>query len=191
MRCRGAVSLIIGISYDKYSHDCKHIFDGNGLQGVLSCGQYTCGQIRQIDAAKRPPFLLMEGETMSKRYARTHARDPKGDVRHAPTELVADITPVGTVAVGNPPRPFVLDMSEALQGLLMRGDGWVRMTATTLGETLYLKYKFTNGPHRGYYVMTVGTIDAIRELAHMLVEKVLKVDKGLLRPAKDTPYDYE
>jgi hypothetical protein len=127
---------------------------------------------------------------VSKRYARTHPRDPKGDIRHTPTELVADITPVGTIAVGNPPKPFVLDVSEALQYLLMRGDGWVRMTATMLGENLYLKYKYTHGDYRGCYVMSVGTVDDIRELVHLLVEKVHKVDKGLLRPAKDTPYDY-
>ncbi len=79
--------------------------------------------------------------------------------------------------------------SRAFQGLLERTDGWLRCIPAGEGKLSYFKWKFSDGPHKGKYVMYVAHfynwVDGICGLA----EKVEEVDRGVRRPAQDTFYD--
>lgn len=128
---------------------------------------------------------------MSKSYARRAANaDPKGDRRSRTTSPVtAPVEPLAPKPFG--PVPHQLTGTQALYELLTRGDGWVRATATLDMKTAYLKYKYTSGQWRGYYVMAVVVPEELQQGLQLLVAKTNQVDLGQLRPAKDTPYEYQ
>jgi hypothetical protein len=126
---------------------------------------------------------------MSKSYARRTAKnDPKGDRRSRTISPEPAQEPPLT-ALPFAPVPERLTSSQALYELLTRGDGWVRATATLDMKTAYLKYKYTSGTWKGHYVMAVVVCEELQRGLQLLVAKVNQVDLGILRPAKDTPYD--
>lgn len=132
----------------------------------------------------------MGDQTMSKGYARRISKaDPKGDRRSRTIPL--DHPPISALAVER------LDSGEMdkdsvwiLGRLLQRGDGWVRMTGTLDGKTYYLKYKFSDGDHKGHYVMSVVPPELLPWGLVLLYTKVGEVDRGERTPALDKPYDY-
>jgi len=76
----------------------------------------------------------------------------------------------------------------ALSYLLLRDDGWLRAIPGEDGKMLYLKWKYTRGPHAGHYVMSRVNIGDWPWGMRLLFGKVVAVESGGLRPSKDTPY---
>ncbi len=128
---------------------------------------------------------------MSKQYARRLAKnDPKGDRRSR--SILPDLTPSPTVVEETPVRDLTqLDTGAALLALLARGDGWVRATADLDLKNLFLKYKYTSGRWKGYYVMVVTTADMLQWGMQLLLYKTHQADSGEVKPTKDTPYQYQ
>lgn len=79
--------------------------------------------------------------------------------------------------------------SFALDALLLRNDGWIRLIPAGEGKLSYYKYKYTTGPHKGKYVMYVAPYNSWAEGVLGLYEKVGEVDLGTRKPALDTFYD--
>lgn len=77
----------------------------------------------------------------------------------------------------------------ALDALLLRSDGWLRLIPAGEGKLSYYKYKYATGPHRGKYVMYVAPYNNWVEGVLGLFEKVAEVDQGNRKPAMDTFYD--
>lgn len=75
------------------------------------------------------------------------------------------------------------------RSLLQRTDGWLRCIPCGEGKVNYFKWKFTNGPHTGKYVMYVGEYDDWAGSISGLAQKLHDVDDGIRRPAYDTYYD--
>ncbi len=94
----------------------------------------------------------------------------------------------------NPDAPShspALDALRAQQAMLMRGDGWLRLTSDTDGKTIYLKYKWKSGNHRNKYVMVVATLDQLAWGLALLHTKCEKADTGEIRPTPDAAYNYD
>jgi hypothetical protein len=135
--------------------------------------------------------IAMGVQTMSKSYARRTAKnDPKGDRRSRTFYPEAEQFPLtsGTPAGTSPQH---LTGEQTIAELLTRGDGWVRCTGSLDLKTVYLKYKYNSGPWRGYYVMAVCTYDQLLWGMQLLVAKTNQVDLGIIKPSKDTPYDWD
>lgn len=99
------------------------------------------------------------------------------------------IAPQGLVSA---PSGGVADLHEAdmaMQYLMLRDDGWLRMVPHDYGKTSYWKWKFTQGPWSGHYVMWVADAADWTGAVVGLVTKIMLVDRGELRPALDRPYD--
>ncbi len=127
---------------------------------------------------------------MSKAYARrTSKTDPKGDRRsrtisHPPVPGPAESALIAQQHLQS------AEAVDALSYLLNRGDGWLRMTAPLDGKSVYLKYKYTSGKHRGCYVMAVATFDQLAWAACLLAHKTRQADTGEVLPSPDTFYDW-
>lgn len=78
-----------------------------------------------------------------------------------------------------------LDATTALDFLLTRTDGWLRITPQDDGETVYFKWKWTAGPHVNHYVMVVYPHFQCGNAFLRLALKVDSVDRGEQRPVKD------
>lgn len=126
-------------------------------------------------------------------------KDPKGDVR---TSIGGrGSTAVGAALNGGPlHRGHSLAEAEqdenrrrgcsALSHLLLRDDGWLRISPAGDGKTVYLKWKYSRGPWRNHYVMAVGHIWAWDIAIELLERKVAEVDQGSRVPTKDTWYPH-
>lgn len=68
---------------------------------------------------------------------------------------------------------------------LLRDDGWLRIVPQDDGATVYWKWKWTAGPHRNCYVMTVYPQTQSAESLRRLALKVDAVDCGKEPPVKD------
>jgi hypothetical protein len=73
--------------------------------------------------------------------------------------------------------------------MLMRDDGWLRIVPSADGKTVYLKWKFIRGDHRGRYVMAVKDLWQWDEALSILAVKLQEVDEGKRKPVKDTMWD--
>jgi hypothetical protein len=91
--------------------------------------------------------------------------------------------------IRNPDMASSARSAMAFQEIISRGDGWLRVTSDENGKTVFMKYKFTSGPHEGHYVMFVGVPGAgLSDLLEGLLWKVRDADRGTLRPTMDTIY---
>lgn len=79
-------------------------------------------------------------------------------------------------------------VSESFALLMLRVDGWLRVVPHDLGKVVYFKWKFTTGRWRGFYVMYRCDDYDYQAALDGLVYKLLEVEKGHHRPARDTPY---
>lgn len=68
---------------------------------------------------------------------------------------------------------------------LLRDDGWLRIVPQDDGASVYWKWKWTAGPHRNCYVMTVYPHSQCAESLRRLAAKVDAVDSGKEPPVKD------
>lgn len=75
--------------------------------------------------------------------------------------------------------------ARALLGILIRDDGWLRVTPKEDGETVYWKWKWTAGPHVNHYVMVVYHSSESSEAITRLALKIDAVDRGEQTPVKD------
>ncbi len=126
-------------------------------------------------------------------------RDPKGDVRTVSSERSGTATASAdgagnseylSAAVAKAAGPP--DRSEgiaALQELLLRNDGWLRASPDGNGKVCYIKWKFTAGPHAGYYVMVVSAPWEWDSSLEVLLRKIREVYFGTRRPTKDSYFD--
>lgn len=83
----------------------------------------------------------------------------------------------------------LMEAAQAMQYLMLRDDGWLRMVPHDHGKVSFWKWKFTAGPHAGHYVMWVADCDDWTGAVVGLVTKIMLVDRGELRPALDRPYE--
>lgn len=81
------------------------------------------------------------------------------------------------------------DVDRAVAALLLpfliRDDGWLRIVPQEDGATVYWKWKWTAGPYRNCYVMTVYPQAQSAESLRRLALKVDAVDSGIEPPVKD------
>lgn len=77
---------------------------------------------------------------------------------------------------------------EALVYLVSRDDGWLRLIPSRDGTMAYAKWKFTAGRHRDSYVMVAVQSWNSIALPWLLVEQLIKVDTGQLKPTLDKYY---
>jgi hypothetical protein len=128
---------------------------------------------------------------MSKQYARRDPKaDPKGDRRSR--TISPPVPPVQTYEYHLTERgEAALNAMVDLADLLMRGDGWVRMTSSLDMKTVYLKYKYNHGQWKGCYVMVVATLDQLAWAVSLLHYKLQQVERAELRPSQDTFYDWK
>jgi hypothetical protein len=80
---------------------------------------------------------------------------------------------------------FSSDVAAALDFLLCRDDGWLRVTPQEDGERVYWKWKWTGGPHINHYVMVVYPKAESSNAMLRLALKVHAVDCGEKSPVKD------
>lgn len=78
-----------------------------------------------------------------------------------------------------------IEQANALLSLLVRDDGWLRVTPKEDGETVYWKWKWTGGPYVNHYVMVVYHCTQSGEAITTLARKVHAVDRGEQAPVKD------
>lgn len=91
------------------------------------------------------------------------------------------------------PSPHNAGASTAAAGkpladLVTREDGWLRITPIRDSGTVFIKWKFTRGDWAGHYVMSVVQYWQMGYGLALLLDKLLAVEYGSLRPTKDTPY---
>jgi hypothetical protein len=150
---------------------------------ILSCGQYR--EVMQ-SAPKRS-----EGALCAKKGVPLVGRDPKPTPlsklieRTAATARPADVPPPRLQlesAFQEAGRDHVAD---ALDSLLSRDDGWLRITPQNDGETVYWKWKWTAGKHINHYVMVVYPKSQSGDALLRLALKVHAVDRGEKIPVKD------
>ena len=75
-----------------------------------------------------------------------------------------------------------------LLSLVTREDGWLRIVPARDSESVYIKWKFTHGPHARCYVMAVVQYWQMGYGLALMVDKLDAVDAGKLKPTLDTPY---
>lgn len=56
-------------------------------------------------------------------------------------------------------------------------------------ESVYIKWKFSHGPHAGFYVMAVVQYWQMGYGLSLLVDKLDAVDEGSLKPTRDVAYN--
>lgn len=76
----------------------------------------------------------------------------------------------------------------ALQALLVRDDGWLRIVPHEHGTIVYAKWKFTSRRWPNHYVMYRCTDEDFTAMLWGLLRKVEAVDAGLVKPLYDHPY---
>lgn len=76
-------------------------------------------------------------------------------------------------------------LARALMPFLLRDDGWLRIVPKDDGGAVYFKWKWTGGPHRNCYVMTVYPYHQAADALLRLAMKVDAVDSGVEAPVKD------
>lgn len=77
---------------------------------------------------------------------------------------------------------------DALRTLMGSGEGYIRITADLDGKVFW-RWKWTDGPNAGYYVMYVADKYApFHDGANGLAEKAGQVWSGRKKPTKDKPY---
>ena len=178
--CKAYVNLTINLSFDSVS-------------GVvaLSCGPQTCGFRSPL--RMRNPLLLKgtvedvtrdEREDRGRRY-RTGPSGTKG--AHAAGGGDGERLRMATAGTAEDERAAVCS---ALSHLFLRDDGWLRACPSTDGKRLYLRWKFTRGKWRGFYVMTCVAHWQWGPGCILLLDKCEQVDLGVRVPTKDTPYEY-
>lgn len=78
-----------------------------------------------------------------------------------------------------------------LEQLSQRDDGWLRWTRKRDTDTVFAKWKFTEGRHRLHYVMAVGQWWQVDYVFAILLAKLAKVDAGDTSDlARDTVYNH-
>ena len=82
-------------------------------------------------------------------------------------------------------QPWGEDVAMALDFLLSRDDGWLRVSPQEDGERVYWKWKWTAGPHINHYVMVVYPKAESSNAVLGLAVKVNAVDHGEKAPVKD------
>ena len=118
-------------------------------------------------------------------------RDPKATRQDRAAELAASagrgpVTP--PVARDWPQQGAEVgrgSVEAALEPFLLRDDGWLRIVPQNDGATVYFKWKWTAGPHRDHYVMTVYPQHQATEGLARLAAKVDAVDSGKQPPVRD------
>lgn len=126
-------------------------------------------------------------------------KDPKGNVRtgkNARARVAADAAD-GARHRDNLPNPLETEPAPgvgsaaiaALSDLLMRDDGWLRISPDGEGKVVYWKWKFTRGPHAGCYVMCVFAPWEVWQAIAEVGSKIERSYLGLHRPTKDSYYD--
>ena len=83
------------------------------------------------------------------------------------------------------PEAVTPSLLEALEGLLTRDDGWLRISPQNDGRSVYFKWKFTAGKYRDTYVMTVYPYHQCTEGLARLASKIDAVYRGEQTPVKD------
>jgi hypothetical protein len=76
-------------------------------------------------------------------------------------------------------------LANAMAYLVDRDDGWLRLIPSRDGSKAYAKWKFTAGRYSGSYVMVLVQPWNSMALPLLLVDALLKVDAGMLRPTLD------
>lgn len=76
-----------------------------------------------------------------------------------------------------------------LTALGERQDGYLRIIPDGAAKSLYIKWKFTKGQWRGYYLMSVVEVWDVEHGLLLLRQKIDSVDVGVKNPVKDTAYD--
>jgi hypothetical protein len=94
------------------------------------------------------------------------------------------------VAMGIPnPAPSPPTAHPALSGLyamVSRGDGHVRINSNDHGKTTWYKYRYSNGPHEGRYVLYCAKNFALpAEGLIGLQDKTVAVDERRLKTSPD------
>lgn len=94
----------------------------------------------------------------------------------------------------NGPSPHDIRRNDAnllhnLASLCDRDDGWLRIVRPRDSDTLYLKWKYTQGKHAGYYVMACVQYWQVSYGLELLVDKLDAVAAGAHRPTKDSPHN--
>jgi len=77
------------------------------------------------------------------------------------------------------------EVAAALDFLLSRDDGWLRITPQEDGERVYWKWKWVAGPYVNHYVMVVYPKSQCGDAILRLALKVTAVDSGEKAPVKD------
>lgn len=78
---------------------------------------------------------------------------------------------------------------ETLVQLMLRDDGYLRCIPDGAKKVIYLKWKFTMGPHRGSYVMVVVSPYEIEEGHILLLRKLNGVYDGTFHATVDRAYN--
>lgn len=86
---------------------------------------------------------------------------------------------------GTPPQAVALEVARALLPFLTRDDGWLRISPTNDGQTVYFKWKWTGGPYANHYVMAVYPAHEAHQALRLLAGKMDAVDSGEKRPVRD------
>ena len=76
----------------------------------------------------------------------------------------------------------------ALSNLLLRGDGWVRITPTENASQVWLVYKITRGKWAQHYTAVSVAFHDWYYGVEKLAERMDDIDLGLRRPAVDRPF---
>jgi hypothetical protein len=83
------------------------------------------------------------------------------------------------------------DLVRALRVLATRDDGWLRLIPDVDRQRVWLKWKFTRGPHERHYIMVSTEDMRVHHGLQVLVQKLYDVDLGQLKPTLDRLYEEE
>jgi hypothetical protein len=118
----------------------------------------------------------------------TNRNSPRADL--APTANVSPAPLFEEPTTGHSLRGQMLAVSayRALQEMLIRDDGWLRVVPHERGAVTFYKWKFSRGPWQGYYLMYRDDRMNPSEALCGLVGKLEAVDLGRSKPVKDTAF---
>lgn len=84
-----------------------------------------------------------------------------------------------------PQEAVAAEVARALLPFLTRDDGWLRISPTNDGETVYFKWKWTAGPYANHYVMAVYPAHEADQALALLARKMHAVDSREQKPVRD------
>lgn len=106
----------------------------------------------------------------------------------APLNASSPVLPARREVLPPGPSPDT-DAIVALSQLTVHDNGWIRIVSHDQGRSVYLKFKWSKGPHAGGYVMWLCTDMDFTAAFRGLLQKVWAVEHDGARPTPDHPYE--